>query len=142
MVWVADRGFASSENRRLLRRGDDAYIMAEKLRGGSAEAQTALACAGRYCELAGGQRIKEVRISGEERFVICHNPQAAVRDAAVRARLVARLEEMIAGSDALSATKRAELRGAAGTRVQRRSSATMRCGGAPMPAGKACWSTT
>jgi len=116
VVWVTDRGFASAENRRLLRRGDDAYIMAEKLRGGSAEAQAALARAGRYSELAGGLRIKEVRISGEERFVVAHNPQAAARDAAVRARLVARLEEMIAGSDALSATKRAELRGAIRTK--------------------------
>jgi len=116
VVWVADRGFASADNRRLLRRGDDAYIMAEKLRGGSSEAQAALARAGRYREVAGNLRIKEVRISGEERFVVCHNPQAAARDAAVRARLVARLEEMIAGSDALSATKRAELRGAIRTK--------------------------
>jgi len=116
VVWVADRGFASSENRRLLRRGDDAYIMAEKLRGGSVEAQAALARAGRYREVAGNLRIKEVRISGEARFVICHNPQAAARDAAVRERLLARLEEMIAGSDALPATKRAELRGAIRTK--------------------------
>jgi hypothetical protein len=116
VVWVADRGFASAENRRLARRGADTYIMAEKLRGGSAEAQAALARAGRYAELAGGLRIKEVRISGEERFVVCHNPQAAARDAAVRERLLARLEEMIAGSDRLSATKRAELRGVISTK--------------------------
>ena len=116
MVWVADRGFASEENRRLLRRGDDAYIMAEKLRGGSSEAKAALSRAGRYREVAGGLRIKEVRISGEERFVICHNPEAAARDAAIRARLLARLQELIAGSDALSATKRAELRGATRTK--------------------------
>jgi hypothetical protein len=112
VIWVADRGFASAENRRLLRRGDDAYIMAEKLRGGCPEAQAALARAGRYREVAGNLRIKEVRISREERFVVAHNPEAAARDAAVRARLVARLEEMIAGSDALPPTKRAELRGA------------------------------
>ena len=35
----------------------------------------------------------------------------AVRDAAVREKLVSALEELIAGSDTLSATKRAELRG-------------------------------
>lgn len=116
VVWVADRGFASQENRRLLRRGDDAYIMAEKLRGGSAEAKAALARAGRYTELPGGLRVKEVRVSREERFIVCHNPEAAVRDAAVRARLLARLEEMIAGSDRLSATKRAELRGVISTK--------------------------
>jgi len=112
VVWVADRGFASSENRRLLRRGDEHYIMAERLRGGSAEAVAALARAGRYRELAGNLRIKEVRISGAERFVICHNPDAAARDAAVRARLLARLQAMIDGSDALCPTRRAELRGA------------------------------
>jgi Transposase DDE domain len=116
VVWVADRGFASSENRRELRRGDDAYIMAERLRGGSAEAQAALSRAGRYREVAGNLRIKEVRISGEERFVLCHNPEAAARDAAVRARLLARLQAMIDGSDRLSATKRAELRGAISTK--------------------------
>jgi hypothetical protein len=116
VVWVADRGFASSENRRLLRRGADAYIMAEKLRGGSAEAQAALGRAGRYREVAGNLRIKEVRISESERFVICHNPEAAARDAAVRARLLARLQEMITGSDRLSQTKRAELRGAISTK--------------------------
>ena len=112
VVWVADRGFASSENRRLLRRGADGYILAEKLRGGSAEAVAALSRAGRYRDLAGNLRIKEVRISESERFVVCHNPEAAARDAAVRERLLARLAEMIAGSDRLSATKRAELRGA------------------------------
>jgi len=116
VVWVADRGFACAENRRLLRRGDDAYIMAERLRGGSAEAVAALARAGRYREVAGNLRIKEVRISGEERFVVCHNPEAAQRDAAVRERLLARLQEMIAGSDALPPTKRAELRGVISTK--------------------------
>jgi hypothetical protein len=116
VVWVADRGFASAENRRVLRRGDDHYIMAEKLRGGSAEAKAALSRAGRYAELPGGLRAKEVRISDEERFVVCHNPEAAARDAAVRERLIARLSEMIAGSDRLSATKRAELRGVISTK--------------------------
>jgi DDE family transposase len=38
IVWVADRGFASTENRRYLRKGDDHYIIGEKLRSGSAEA--------------------------------------------------------------------------------------------------------
>ncbi len=116
VVWVADRGFASQGNRRLLRRGDDHYITAEKLRGGSAEAKAALARAGRYAETADGLRVKEVRITGSERFVVCHNPEAARRDAAVRERLLARLEEMIAGSDRLSATKRVELRGVISTK--------------------------
>ena len=57
-------------------------------------------------------QVKEVRIDdADDRFVICYNPDAADRDAAIRAELIAKLEEMIAGSDKLTATKRAELRG-------------------------------
>jgi transposase len=116
VIWVADRGFASQENRRYLRRGDHHYIIGEKLRSGSAEATAALQRQGRYQEVAGNLRVKEVRISQAERFVICYNPDQADRDAAVRARLLAHLEEMIDGSDELSATRRAELRGVISTK--------------------------
>ena len=115
VVWVADRGFTSKANRRYLRRGDHHYIIGEKLRSGSAEAAAALSRQGRYQEVTGNLRVKEVRISDDERFVICHNPGGAERDAAIRARLLARLREKIDGSDKFSATKRAELRGVIST---------------------------
>ena len=115
-MWVADRGFTSQANRRYLRRGDHHYIIGEKLRSGSAEAAAALSRQGRYQEITGNLRVKEVRISDDERFVICHNPEAAERDAATRARMLARLKEMIEGTDTLSATRRAELRGVISTR--------------------------
>ena len=86
VIWVADRGFSSAENRRYLRRGDDHYIMGEKLRSTSKEAQAALARPGRYREVAGNLKIKEVKTAEAERFVICANPEAAERDAQVRAR--------------------------------------------------------
>ncbi len=111
IVWVADRGFASEQNRRYLRQGDHHYIIGEKLRSGSAEVKAALSRQGRYTEIAGNMRVKEVRISDSERFVICHNPEAAERDRHVRAQLVAQLEELIGGSDQLSDFKRGELRG-------------------------------
>ena len=41
IVWVANRGFTSADNRRYLRSGDQHYILGEKLRSGSAEAQAA-----------------------------------------------------------------------------------------------------
>ena len=116
LVWVADRGFASAANRRFLRRGDEHYILGEKLRSGSAEAKAALSRAGRYQEVAGNLQVKEVRIAEGERFVVCYNPQGAERDAAVRARLLARLGEMIEGSDALPPARRAELRGVISTK--------------------------
>jgi hypothetical protein len=116
IVWVADRGFTSKANRRYLRRGDHHYIIGEKLRSGSAEAAAALSRQGRYQEVAANLRVKEVKIAEDERFVICHNPDGAERDAAIRARLLARLREMTDGTDKLSATKRAELRGVISTR--------------------------
>src|SRR5919197_910219 len=116
VIWVADRGFASAENRRFLRRGDHHYIIGERLRSGSAEATAALKRQGRYQQVADNLRVKEVKISDADRFVICSNPEQADRDAAVRARLLAQLAETIAGTDKLSATKRAELRGVISTK--------------------------
>ncbi|MFF4775398.1 IS1634 family transposase [Microtetraspora fusca] len=111
IVWVADRGFSSAENRRYLRQGDHSYIIGEKLRSGSPEVKAALSRQGRYTEIEQNMRVKEVRISDTERFVICHNPEAAVRDKHMREQLVVQLAELIDGSDQLTAFKRGELRG-------------------------------
>ena len=116
VVWVADRGFTSAENRRYLRKAGGHYIIGEKLRSGSPESETALSRQGRYKDAAGNLKVKEVRIAEDERFVICFNPEAAERDAAVRARMIAQLTEMIEGSDRLSRDKRAELRGVISTK--------------------------
>jgi len=116
IVWVADRGFTSQANRRALRTGDDHYILGEKLRGESPEATAALSRQGRYKAVADNLRVKEVNLGEGERFVICHNPDAADRDAHTRQRLLARLTDMIDGTDTLDATKRAELRGVISTK--------------------------
>jgi len=116
VIWVADRGFTSAENRRYLRKGGNHYIIGERLRSGSAEADAALSRQGRYQEVAGNLRVKEVRIAEDERFVICHNPEGAERDAAIRARMIAQLKETIDGTDALGKDKRAELRGVISTK--------------------------
>ena len=116
VVWVADRGFTSAENRRYLRRGGNHYIIGERLRSGSAEAGAALSRQGRYQEVAANLRVKEVRIAEDERFVICCNPEGAERDAAIRARLIAQLKELIDGTDTLGKDKRAELRGVISTK--------------------------
>jgi Transposase DDE domain len=116
VVWVADRGFTSAENRRYLRKGDQHYIIGEKLRSGSAEAAAALSRQGRYQDVAANLKVKEVKISDAERFVICYNPEAAERDAKVRERMLTQLGEMIKDSDTLTKTKRAELRGVISTK--------------------------
>lgn len=72
----------------------------------------ALSRQGRYKTVAGNLQVKEVRLpDAGDRFIVCFNPDQAVRDAAVRARLISQPEELIAGSDKLTVTKRAELRG-------------------------------
>ena len=116
VVWVADRGFTSAENRRHLTAGGHGYILGEKLRSGSPEAKAALSRQGRYQQTRDNLRVKEVKVSEHERFIICHNPAAADRDAAIRQRLIDRLQALIDGSDALAPTKRAELRGVISTK--------------------------
>jgi len=127
MVWVADRGFASAANRAYLTRGGGHYIHAEKLRHTNAEATAALARPGRYRTVAGNLRVKEVAVApggagdGDEgmrtnRFVVCHNPEQAERDQAVRGQLVAHLEQLIAGSDSWPDSRRSELVGSLKTK--------------------------
>ena len=120
LVWVADAGFASAANRAYLTRGGGHYIHAEKLRHTNAEAAAALARPGRYHDVADNLRVKEVRVAPgggtadgarAERFVICHNPDAAERDAAVRERLIEHLQGLIDGSDTWSNRRRDELVG-------------------------------
>ncbi len=74
--------------------------------------KAALSRQGRYQQVAGNMQVKEVRIpDATDRLVICYNPDAAERDAAIRAELISKLEELIAGTDKLTAIKRVELRG-------------------------------
>lgn len=122
MVWVADRGFASAANRAYLTRGGGHYIHAEKLRHTNGQAAAALARAGRYRTVAGNLRVKEVHVAPDghgdgdggaraARFVVCHNPDQATRDAVVRAQLVEHLESLIEGTDLWTSRRRDELVG-------------------------------
>jgi len=119
VIWVLDRGFTSEENRRYLQRAGGHYIVGEKLRSGSREAKAALSRQGRYHLVDGGLRVKQVRVddgTNRDRFVIAHNPERAVRDQVVREQILARLTLEIAGTDKLTAAKRAELFGALATK--------------------------
>jgi len=109
VMWVADRGFSSRENRRELRRGGGHYIIGVKLRSGSTQATAALSRQGRYPHIRENLQVKEVPIADDERFVICFNPQQAERDHAPREVVLGKLTALI--GDQLSPTKRTELRG-------------------------------
>jgi len=117
VIWVSSSGggFASAETRRCLRENGD-YIVGEKLRSGSAEAAAALSRQGRYQNVTANLRVKEVRVSNGERFIICHDPGRAACEAADRARTLARLTEFIRHTDTLGKDKRAEAYGAIAAR--------------------------
>ena len=117
VIWVADRGFTSAQNRRDLRRGGGHYILGREaalgLRGGDRGAVPPgplPAASGTTC---GSRRS---RSPSDERFVICHNPDSADRDAAMREIMTGKLTALIAGTDRLTPTKRAELRGLISTK--------------------------
>ena len=113
VIWVADRGFTSRKNRRALMQGGGGYIIGEKLRTGSEEVKAVLSRQGRYKTVRDNLQAKEVRLGDDsDRFIICYNPDQAERDAAIRARLVAQLGELIDGTDALTAAERARIEGA------------------------------
>ena len=113
VIWVADRGFTSRKNRRALMQGGGGYIIGEKLRTGSEEVKAVLSRQGRYKTVRDNLQVKEVRLGDDsDRFIICYNPDQAERDAAIRARLVAQLGELIDGTDALTAAERARIEGA------------------------------
>ncbi|MHB8293577.1 MAG: IS1634 family transposase, partial [Acidimicrobiales bacterium] len=119
VIWCLDRGFNSEDNRRYLQRGGGHYIVGEKLRSDQKEATAVLSRQGRYRVVAGNLRIKEVRVDDavmRDRFVICHNPERAAHDKAVRERVVAHLEGEIASTDALRANERRERYGALRTK--------------------------
>lgn len=116
IVWVADRGFSSAENRRALMQGGGGYIIGEKLRSGSPEVKAALRRPGRYATVRDNMQVKEVNIGSDDRFILCFNPDQAVRDAAIRDQMLTQLEAAIEGTDKLTGEQRAHLTGQLSTR--------------------------
>jgi hypothetical protein len=98
VLWVLDTGFSSEDNRRYLQRAGGHDIVGEKLRAGHANLE-ALARPGRYRTVRDNLEVKEVWVGQGEtrrRFVVCRNPHEAARDAARRARALARSDEELA----------------------------------------------
>ena len=100
VVTVVDRGFSSDANLEYLRRAGGHWIAGEKMRDGSADAQAALSRQGRFKTVRDNLRVKEVRLDDEsdKRWIVCHNPHEAERDAAQRdaalERITAELERI------------------------------------------------
>ncbi|TQS05668.1 IS1634 family transposase [Microbispora hainanensis] len=86
VVTVTDSGFSSRENMAYLQRAGGHYICGVKMREGSEQAAQALSRQGRYQQVRDNLRVKEVKLTSDpgRRWIICHNPVEAERDAARR----------------------------------------------------------
>jgi hypothetical protein len=85
----------SEDNQRQLALGGGKYILATRLRAGDEVTKVVLARPGRYKDVSGNLRVKEVIVGDGERrrrYVVCHNPTEQERQRAHRASLVEQLE--------------------------------------------------
>ena len=113
-VWIADAGFASKDNRKVLTQGGSGFIVAERMHGRDAEVVEARSRQGRFRKIDDTLEVKDIIVGdgpSRQRFVMVRNLQQAERDAYTRDRLVGLLSSRIDGSDALEPDARAELRG-------------------------------
>ena len=82
VITVVDRGFSSADNLAYLRRAGGHYIAGMRMRDGNPLVEQVLSRQGRYQHVQDNLRVKEVRLDGTDvRFIICHNPEQADRDA-------------------------------------------------------------
>jgi hypothetical protein len=94
VVLVGDRGLVSEKSLEALDRARQDYILGLPLRRYRAARQV-LARAGRYHRVADNLRVKEVWWEGD-RYILCHNPEAAERDRVRREEIVTQLEQRLA----------------------------------------------
>lgn len=98
VVTVADAGFNSEKNRRILQQAGGHYILGERLRcGNSGEPVEALSRGGRYTTYDDGLEMKEVKVgepgaANYRRYVVVKNPEMARRDKAKRDDIVKTVE--------------------------------------------------
>lgn len=94
VCWVADRGMISRETIEGLEKRELEYILGARMRRQKEVREEVLERGGRYQEVSHNLRVKEVRV-GERRYIVCHNPQEAVKDAADRDAIVRSLEDQL-----------------------------------------------
>jgi len=94
VCWVADRGMISRDTIEGLEARHLEYILGARMRRQRQVSEAVLGRAGRYHEVADSLRVKEVMVDGR-RYIICHNPQEAARDAEEREAIVKALEDAI-----------------------------------------------
>ena len=94
VCWVADRGMISADTIENLEEQKLEYILGARFRQQKEVRDLVLACPGRYQKVADNLRVKEVWVWGR-RYVVCHNPLEAAKDAADREAMLAALKDKL-----------------------------------------------
>ena len=95
VVTVADRGFSSEGNLRILQEAGGHYIVGERMTAGKPIVEKALAHPGRFRSVRENLEVKEVIVGDGEarvRYVLVRNPAEARRDAARREKHLEKLK--------------------------------------------------
>jgi len=94
-LFVGDAGMVSAANFKALAAGGGKYLMCMPMRRGDAVTEQVLSRAGRYAAVAENLQVKEVVLGDGERrtrYVVCFNPQEAMRQKAHREQIVREIE--------------------------------------------------
>ena len=92
VITVVDRGFSSADNLAYLRRAGGHYIAGMRMRDGNPLVEQVLSRQGRYQQVRDNLRVKEVRLDATDvRYIVCHNPEQAERDAQQREQAITRI---------------------------------------------------
>lgn len=89
---MADRGMIGRDTIRGLEERKLEYILGARMRRQREVSHSVLARAGRYREVADNLHVEEVSVD-DRRYIVCLNPDEAVRDAAEREVIVKALED-------------------------------------------------
>jgi transposase len=92
--WVADRGMISKETIEALEAQKLHYILGARMRRQKEVSETVLSRAGRSSVVADNLQVKEVMV-GKRRYVVCRNPDQALKDRADRDAILRALEAQI-----------------------------------------------
>jgi len=94
VVLVCDRGMVSKQNLAHLKANGIDYIVGVRLRLVKRVREDVLSRGGSYKKVSENLKVKEVSL-GDERYIICLNPEEAARDAYSREKIAAELREKI-----------------------------------------------
>lgn len=98
VLFVADAGMSSEENRKELARACGKYLLATRMASVSEVKQEVLTRRGRYSVVRDNLHVKEVVVGDGERrrrYILCYNPKEAQRQKRHRAEVVEYLEQEI-----------------------------------------------